>query len=234
MPLESGSPGACADCPLRSIAFYGDETICHASELEALRKPCRVFAAKRTIFHEGEAAKDVYQVYSGWAFRYKMAKDGRRQILSFLLPGDSIGLPLLYSERLRHSVKALTEVTVCVFGRSELPDFIHARPALAKRAATFCANAHAEADEQILDLGCRNAFERIARLIRGIVSRLRERRQSEGDAYPFPLTQLHIADATGLTPVHVGRVLGEMRSSDLLSISRGRLAIHNQDLLQQI
>ncbi|HTI44732.1 MAG TPA: helix-turn-helix domain-containing protein, partial [Candidatus Nitrosotalea sp.] len=70
----------------------------------------------------------------------------------------------------------------------------------------------------------------VRRLLAGIVQRL-QRRGFTGPAYPLPLTQLHIADATGLTPVHVGRILGEMRQNGLLDQTRGRLTLHDPDWL---
>jgi len=223
-------PGACADCKLRPIAFCGDDSDQVADRIDALRQPCRQFPARRVVFHEGDRLRQVYQLFDGWACRYKVLKDGRRQILSFLLPGDSLNMPSLYRERAGYSVKTLTPISLCVFNAPELFDFIHANPPIAERAAHFCVNASAEADERLLDLGRRSAFDRVRRLLAGIIHRLQARGFS-GPAYPLPLTQLHIADATGLTPVHVGRILGEMRQNGLLEQTRGRLMLHDPDWL---
>lgn len=223
-------PGACAACNLRPIAFCGEDTGTIAARIDAMRQPYRQFPARRVVFHEGDRLRQVYQLFDGWACRYKVLKDGRRQILSFLLPGDSINMPSLYRERAGYSVKTLTPISVCVFNAPDLLDFIHANPPVAERAAQFCANAGAEADERLLDLGRRSAYDRVRRLLAGIVQRL-QLRGFTGPVYPLPLTQLHIADATGLTPVHVGRILGEMRQSGLLEQTRGRLTLHDADWL---
>jgi CRP-like cAMP-binding protein len=223
-------PGACADCPLRPIAVCGDVSDRIAERIDALRQPHRQFPARRVVFHEGDRLRQIYQLFDGWACRYKVLKDGRRQILSFLLPGDSLNMPSLYRERAGYSVKTLTPISVCVFNTPDLSDFIRANPPIAERAAHFCADAGADADERLLDLGRRSAFDRVRRLLAGIVQRLQQRGFA-GPAYPLPLTQLHIADATGLTPVHVGRILGEMRRHRLLDQTRGRLTLHDQDWL---
>jgi len=223
-------PGACGACKLRPIAFCGDDADLIAERIDALRQPHRQLPARRVVFHEGDRLRQVYQLFDGWACRYKVLKDGRRQILSFLLPGDSLNMPSLHRERAGYSVKTLTPISLCVFNAPDLLDFIRANPPIAERAAHFCIDAGAEADERLLDLGRRSAFDRVRRLLAGIVQRL-QRRGFTGPAYPLPLTQLHIADATGLTPVHVGRILGEMRQNGLLDQTRGRLTLHDPDWL---
>jgi CRP-like cAMP-binding protein len=158
-------------------------------------------------------------------------KDGRRQILSFLLPGDCLNMSTVFVDRIGYSVKTLTAISLCVFNADDLFDVICASPVVTRRAGAHCAKAHAEAEELILDLGRRMAFDRVRHLIGGLVKRLKAR-GFIGPVYPLPLTQLHIADATGLTPVHVGRILGEMRQSKLLELQRGRLTLHDPDWLQ--
>lgn len=224
-------PGSCASCSLRPLALCGSGDEVGLDLIEALRQPCRKVAARRVLFHEGERLPQVYQLFDGWAFRYKVMKDGRRQILSFLLPGDSINMSAIFVDRISYSVKTLTQVSLCVFDAGDLFNFIQSHPTVTRRAGIHCANANAAAEELILDLGRRTAFDRVRHLIAGLVKRL-QARGFDSLTYPLPLTQLHIADATGLTPVHVGRILGEMRHAKLLDLKRGWLTLHDLDWLQ--
>jgi len=226
-------PGDCASCSLRPIALCGQDAEERVEEVTALRQPHRQVAARRVIFHEGDRLKEIYQLYDGWAFRYKVLKDGRRQILSVLLPGDCVNMPVMFADHINYSVKTLTPVSFCVFNASQFFHFISASPLTTKRAGLYCANVQAQAEELILDLGCRSAYDRVGRLIAGIVSRLRVR-GVVGPIFPLPLTQLHIADATGLTPVHIGRILGEMRHAKLLDVKRGYLTLHDPDWLLRV
>jgi CRP-like cAMP-binding protein len=234
MLSELKLPGRCRDCPLRGLTVYGSDGAEHAAQIEALRRRCTTFSARRILCYEGDAPTEVFQLFDGWAFRYKVTRDGRRQILSFVLPGDLIDLPLLNVERTSHAVKALTPISVCVFNRSELADFIYADPQRARRAGSISAAQGAEAEEHLLDLGQRPAFERIARLLGHLAAQLRKRGLAEGGGCRLPLTQAHIADATGLTAVHVGRTLREMRRSNLLNLAQGWLTIHDPERLRAI
>ena len=220
-------PGQCSNCPLRNLTVYDVNRAEGASEIEAMRRRCATFSARRVICYEGDAPTEVYQVFDGWAFRYKVTRDGRRQILSFILPGDLIDLPLLNAERITHTVKSLTAISVCVFNRMQLSDFIYEDGQRARRAGAAFAAQSAAMDEQLLDLGQRSAFERIARLLHHLAVQLRRRGLAENGCCRIPLTQMHIADATGLTAVHVGRTLREMRSSKLLSLAQGWLTIED-------
>lgn len=227
-------PGRCSNCPLRNLTVYDTSRAEDAAAVEALRRRCATFAARRIICYEGDAPSELYQVFDGWAFRYKVTRDGRRQILSFVLPGDLIDLPLLNADRTTHAVKALTAISVCVFSRAELVDFIYGDDRRARRAGAAFAAQSAATDEQLLDLGQRSAFERIARLLSHLAAQLRRRGLAETGGCRLPLTQMHIADATGLTAVHVGRTLREMRKSDLLSLAQGWLTITDPKRLEAI
>ncbi|MBL8710136.1 MAG: Crp/Fnr family transcriptional regulator [Rhodospirillaceae bacterium] len=220
-------PTPCSTCPLRSVAPYGDEATSRASEIEALRKSSLTFPARRLIYREGHESQEIYQLYDGWAFCYKTTSDGRRQILSFLLPGDTIGFPLLFGERMSFSVKALTALTACAFDRQQLMAFLLSRPTLAKRVVALIGNMANCTDEQLMNIGRHSASERIVRLIASIVKRLQVRGLGNGNVYPFPLTQLLLADATGLTPIHVGRMLRDLRDDGLFTFDNKTLTVHD-------
>lgn len=234
MTFMPSSPGRCAGCPRLAAAFYADDQLDCASRVESLRCGSRAIPAHRTIYRENEPAGEIYVIFDGWAFRYKLLPDGRRQILSILLPGDPLGLPLLYGDRLPFSVQSLTAVSICRFPRTALSGYVAARPALARRAELLCAQATAAAEERLLDLGRRTAYERVGRFILELMTRLQAKGLCDGSSAHFPLRHIHIADSLGLTPIHVGRVLRRMQADRLLSLSRDRLEIHDLAALQRL
>ncbi len=233
MNLMAPLPISCAQCPRLKTAFYRSEQQT-LSEMERLRSGHRHFPAKRTIYREGEVAPEMHIIFDGWAFRYKLLPGGRRQILSFLLPGDPICMPLLAQDRLTFSVQSLTSVTTCSFPRMGFADFITCHPQTARQADTWCMTALAAADERLIDLGRRSAYERVGRLIHDLLVSMEQKGISTVSPVFFPLGQMHIADALGLTSIHAGRVLRRLRKEGILSLHRGRLEIMNRAALRQI
>lgn len=183
--------------------------------------------ARRTIWREQDMHDIVPVICSGWAAAIVMLSNGSRQIVSFLLPGDVISTTLLFEARSYCLVEAITDVRYRAFNRAELRSLLFSDPDLFDRFAKAWVDEKVRADQLIVDLGRRTADERIARLILNLVDRLDKRGMGRGEAneFEFPLRQHHIADATGLTPVHVSKVLTEFRRNGLINISERSLTI---------
>ena len=132
------------------------------------------------------------------------------------------------------TVEAITEVTYRKFNRSELRAFMFAHPDLMDVLSKMLVEERMEADQLALDLGRRPADERIARLILKLAKKLAERGMINDRTMEFPLRQRHIADATGLTPVHVSKMMGEFQRNGLIEISSRSLTILNETALYRI
>lgn len=215
---------ACAECFAREFSFcnvFGRALHApHASAPEV-----RSVAARRIICREQDMLAGVPIICAGWALSAVMLSDGSRQILSFLLPGDIVSPALLFDPKPRCFVEAITNVTYRAFSRPDLKQALFCKPEMAEKLARLWIDEKRRADEMIVDLGRRPAAERIARLILGLVERLRDRNLADGDEVEFPLRQHHIADASGLTPVHVSKLLSEFRRNGLIRLSERSLAI---------
>jgi CRP/FNR family transcriptional regulator, anaerobic regulatory protein len=186
--------------------------------------------ARRIICREQDLHDSVPIICSGWAASVIMLSDGSRQILSFLLPGDLVSTTLLFEPRSHCLVESVTDVSYGTFKRSELKALLLQHPGLFERLSRAWIEEKDRADQLIVDLGRRTADERIARLMLNLADRLARRGMTKVDAtsaieMEFPLRQHHIADATGLTPVHVSKVLSEFRRNGLIRISDRSLSI---------
>lgn len=170
----------------------------------------------------------------GWAASSATLVDGRRQILSFLLPGDLVSTALVFGATAGRAIVAITNVTYRTFNRFEFQTLLSKRPDLLARFSRIWAEERVEADQLAMDLGRRTADERLARLILKLMQRLSARGMVRGQSMEFPLRQHHIADAMGLTPVHVSRVLTNFRRKKLIDIGGGFLTILNADELCRI
>lgn len=185
------------------------------------------------LLRKDEIPAKVFMLHTGWAFRFVLLPDGRRQILGFLLPGDMISLRSLLSAPMSFSVQALTRVALCSFPADE---FAHTL-----KSAEICDHLISKlmlhltmADGRISDLGQRTALERVARLILILEGRLKRCGLIQGDVFEFPLRQIHIGDALGLTTVHVSRTFATLRELDIVTLQRKMISIVDRKKLLTI
>ncbi len=194
----------------------------------------RVLPAKRNILREEREADEIFTLFDGWAFTYKLLPDGRRQILDFLLPGSFLGLHVLWFKAMPHSVQSLTPVSLCVFDKEKFRDLLRRKPEYEWELLRYTTSGQASSDERLSDLGRRTAKERIARLVLKIHDQSDSRGMVKDGAFPFPLRQEHIADALGLTKVHVSRTLQALRQEGLLEMGRDTAWIHDLKGLSEL
>ncbi len=213
-------PGDCNACPVRRFASYSNVPAGALKFLQSARAGQRLLPPKRNIYREEKEADEVFTLYDGWAFTYKLLPDGRRQILEFLLPGSFIGLHMLWFKAMPHSVQTLTAVSLCVFDKENFRDLLRRKPEYEWELLKYSASCQALSDERLSDLGRRSAKERIARLAIVLHDQLASRGMVNDGSFPFHLRQEHIADALGLTKVHVSRTLQGLRHEGLLEIGR--------------
>lgn len=183
--------------------------------------------ARRLIVHEHDFRDSVPIICSGWAATVALLPDGRRQILSFLLPGDIVSAELLFAPQPRRVVEAITDVRYRKYKRVELKTLLSQRADLLDRVMKAWLAEARRADRLIIDLGRRSGEERIAQLILNFVERLTERNLIGTDPieFEFPLRQHQIADAIGMTQVHVSKVISDLRRADLIEFRERNLTV---------
>jgi CRP-like cAMP-binding protein len=156
----------------------------------------------------------LYTVLQGWAFRYKMLDDGRRQILNYALPADLVGLQGTLMQEMEHSVEALTPITLCVFPRTKMWDLYARFPSLAFDVTWLAAREEQLIDENLVSLGRRSALERTAYLLLHLFARAEEAGLTKGNGIQFPFTQQHVADTLGMSLVHTNKTLKRLTASN--------------------
>jgi CRP-like cAMP-binding protein len=228
----------CDSCLARDFNFcgslFGERQSARPSKHPPLTQTFEAIRARDVIYHAEQSSDHVVAICDGWAFRFHRLRDGRRHILSFLIAGDVISVGSLQKGSSSFSVQALTDVRLCRFNRDEV------KTRLLDNAATFDdwldrgATLQRQADRMAVALGRFLAHERIAWLILQLRDRLAARGLIAGDEFEFPLRQSHIADATGLTTVHVCRVLNSFRKDRLFTIRDGTLCLFDLPKLRRI
>jgi CRP-like cAMP-binding protein len=163
--------------------------------------------AGASFLREGARSEHLYTVLSGWAFRYKMLDDGRRQILNYALPADMVGLQGALMNEMEHSVEALTPLVLCIFPRAKLWDLYSRIPTLAFDITWLAAREEQLIDEHLVSLGRRTALERAAYLLLHLFTRADEAGLVKNGTIQFPFTQQHLADTLGMSLVHTNKTL---------------------------
>ncbi len=192
----------------------------------------RRFDARQDISIEGEKPEVMNLIQDGWACRYKVLEDGRRQIVSFFLPGDLCDLNVFVLQELDHSIGTITPVTLSEISKQMFEELMGASPRIAQALWWESLVSAAIQREWTVNVGRRDAFERVAHLLCELFIRLRSVGMSEGDSCDFPLTQSDLGEATGLSNVHVNRVLQELRSANLIVLKQRKLTIPDLAALQ--
>lgn len=219
---------------LRLLAYSG-LTDADRARIEALLdQRQRSIAPRRDVVSEGEAPRVVHFVLEGWGCRYRQMSDGRRQMLSLLLPGDLFDPHVQVVSRMDHAVGAITAMTVAEVVPDTFSALVEGHPGIARALWWNDHVALGMHREWIASLGLRSARERIALLFCEVYFRLRLVGRCSGLTCEFPLTQADLAEATGLTPVHVNRMVQELRRERLIEWAGRTLTILDLDRLCEV
>jgi CRP/FNR family transcriptional regulator len=195
----------------------------------------RTIEAGGDLFSIGWTGKSVFNLLDGWVAVYTLLEDGRRQIVQFALPGAILGI--LPSRRGPATVgaQALTDVTVSVIPIPVLTAHSRTEPEICLRMVRSLARDCSLAFDHLTSIGRRSARERVAHLLLELFTRYRAQWPGNHiEAMTLPLTQEQIGDATGLTFVHVNRVLSALRKEGIVQFHYRRLRILNPDRLIEV
>jgi CRP-like cAMP-binding protein len=202
--------------------------------LETLCLPEERFRAGAHIVTEGEEPRSAFVVTRGTACRYRLMPDGRRQILTILIPGDFCDLHGFLLHATDHSVVTVGPTRIAAIGREAVINIVTNHPRIG--AALWWSTLQEEAmlRERIVALGRRSARGRVAYLLCELVWRQRAIGIAEDHAVRMPFTQTDLADLLGLTPVHTNRVLQGFRRDELITLDRRRLTLLDLERLHAI
>lgn len=192
------------------------------------------YDAGRDIVREGSVPPAVFTIVEGMACRYRLLADGRRQIMSFLLPGDLCDLHVFVLKAMDHSIAALAPTSIASAARDRIIDLLVYHPRISAGLWWNEMQEHAILRERIVGLGRLDAAGRVAYLLCELYWRFQAIGMVRDRCFALPLTQVDLADALGLTPIHVNRILQRLRQQELVVIGRRSVTIQNLDRLQEV
>lgn len=194
----------------------------------------QAFAKDEDIIRTGDPAESLFVISAGWAIRYRITEDGRRQIVNFMLPGDIFDIQALADLDADHNVSAITSGKLIRFDRVEFLKTLRSNADLASAFWWAAVQEESILREQIVRVGRRSAKERIGHLLLELERRFVAIEDTGLGRFPLPLSRLHIADALGLTLVHVSRTISALKRADLIDEASGILSILDRPKLVRL
>lgn len=186
------------------------------------------------ITEEGQTGHKAYVVKDGWAQTYKIMPDGGRQIIGFPIPGDCVGLRSVLLWTSDHSFSALTDVVVSAVPGPRVLQLFNDFPRLGAAFLWAASRDEAMVVEHLVNIGRRNARERTAHFFMELAERLMLVGLATETEFKCPLNQYVIADALGLSAIHVNRVLRELRELNLLTVKSSKVTINDLPGLRKL
>jgi CRP-like cAMP-binding protein len=224
----------CAFCSARPLGLCGALGDGDGfRELRDSRRGARLLDAGSPIYRQGDPHGDLYNLVSGWVCLHQDLEDGRRQILRFILPGELFGQEPAGVSVMSHAAQALTNISLCVIPVERVTDLRARYAGFGDRFVWMLERDNHLTMDHLTSLGQRSAIERVAHLLLELAVRTGRRYPlARDDRFKIPLTQPLIGDATGLTPIHVNRMLRRLREERILDLRNGALTIFDPDRLE--
>ena len=210
------------------------EPLAPAEKEAVLRLPITLkeIRADQDIVRQGDRPKQCCLVVEGFLCRYKMLPDGERQIMSFHIPGDVPDLQSLFLSKMDHALTTIAPSTVAFITHDAMNALIEEQPKIGRLFWRETLIDAAIFREWIVNTGSRDAYARIAHLICELFHKLQAVGLTKGTSFSCPITQTEVADATGLSTVHVNRSVQELRGNRLIEWERGTCTILDLQALQ--
>jgi CRP-like cAMP-binding protein len=178
---------------------------------------------RRDLVVDGYPYNKLCFVKDGMAARYKVLRNGKRQIVDVLVPGDIVGLPGSFLDHAPFSVIALTEMTIEVCSHDAFVAACYRRPKFALALSWLAVQNATIYAERIVDLGRRTPIERLAHFLLELHARLVMVGRAERASFDLPISQEVMSDTLGLSVPHLNRMLARLRADGLLAMSERRV-----------
>ena len=202
--------------------------------LADLQSKSEKVAAGTDLAFEGQTERRVYILQSGWAYSYKLLPDGGRQVITFAVPGDFLGLRDILLRSSDHAFATVTDSVVSPISTASILRAFKECPRIGEAILWAISRDEAILVEHLVGLGRRSAIERTAHLFLELKDRLSLAGISSESGFACPLNQYLLSDALGLTAIHLNRVLRQLRERGLMTVKENRVLIHDVKGLAQI
>jgi len=202
--------------------------------LAALQGPRVKMSKGQEIVYEGQSQHAAYLLHEGWVCSYKLLQDGRRQTIDIQIPGDFLGLRSVLLRTSDHSFVTLTDVEVSRIRTQTIWETFRSAPNLALALLWAASRDEAIVVEHLVSIGRRDPFSRTAHFLLELGARMKLVGYGTASGYECPLSQSVLADALGITAIHLNRVLRQLREANLLVFRKGRVTFLDKGKLVEL
>ena len=218
-------------CLAERLSHYVRLSPGERDSLERLEEQDRAFRRGAVVISENEPPRELYIVRSGWLHSSVILGNGTRQIMRFHFQGDILGLPLLAFADSPETVTAVTDAILCPFSRERLARVISEHPRIAALLLGLAVADRVSLADRVASIGRTSARARVSSLRCEIFARMRRLGTPHADPIHLPLTQEEIGDATGLTAVHVNRMMRGIVEDGLIERSGSHIRLLDEKRL---
>lgn len=202
--------------------------------LQRLRGSARALRRGEDLFVQGRRHEGFFVLMEGYALRYRILPDGRRQVLDVCIPGDTIGGPSCFIGAALNTATALTPAAVAFVSPTAIVGVFERFPRLTLALFHSSTAEAARIGEHLIDVGRRGVSERVAHFILELSTRLEVVGLGAPDAFTMPITQVQLADILGLSVPHTNRVLRHLREERLLEVAGSHFHILDRQALADL
>jgi len=212
------------------VRLSPDELDC-LMELQSNRQN---IARSTDVVHEGQTGHDAYILQQGWAYSYKLLPDGGRQVINFSVPGDFMGLRSVLLRTSDHSFASIDDAVVSRFSVKRMISVFSQFPRVGAGVLWAVSRDEAMLVEHLVGVGRRSAIERVAHFFLELGDRLQLVGMASETHFECPLNQYLLADALGLTAIHINRVLRQLREQGLITLKQHHVVITDVKGLKEL
>ena len=227
-------PCWCDDPFVARLKAHVDLSAADLHSLRAVIENDHAVKKRRDIVIDGYQYRKLSFIKEGFAARYKLLRNGKRQVVNVLVPGDVVGVPSSFLDRATFSVTAITDMKLQVCSLDDFVALCHRRPKFSLALCWIAVQEAASYAERVVDMGRRTSIERLARFLLDVHSRLAMVGRATESGFDLPFSQELMSDALGLSVPHLNRMLTKLRADGLITIDGHRVEFIDQNALAML
>ena len=189
---------------------------------------------RRDLVVDGYEYRKLCFVKDGYAVRYKLLRNGKRQILNVILPGDVVGVPGSFYDRAGYSVTVIADMTMNICALDAYVQLCYQRPQFGLVLSWIAVQEASTYAEHIIDVGRRTPIERLSHFLLELHSRLKAVGRAEPSSFTLPFSQEVMADALGLSLPHLNRMMQRLRAENLIADRERQVEFVDVEALQTL